>query len=99
MSQRIILQPDGRFAVFSTIVNDFILLDATVEEVIESRVAEEREKITASVHKIAARLSKGEAVYHQFTTTWDETIKLIEKQHGPDTPSLRWIRAKELNDG
>ena len=40
MPSQMIRQPNGRFALWSTIVDDFVLLDATADEMIRYRVAE-----------------------------------------------------------
>ena len=41
MGRQIIEQPNGKYAIWSTIVDDFILEDITVEEYIEFRIQEE----------------------------------------------------------
>lgn len=40
MARHVVLQPDGKYAVWSTISDNFLLLDATREEVIQEYMAD-----------------------------------------------------------
>ncbi len=76
MSWQIVKQPDDRYAVWSTVIDDFIIMDATKEEVIQEFVEAERERITDRVNDIIAKLERGEKPYHQFTKTFQELAAL-----------------------
>lgn len=83
MSNQIIQQPDGKFAVWSTVVDDFTLLDAKPSEIIEYFLEAEREVLTPRVQDICYRLSlqNGSKPYHQFTMSWEEACALRDRIH------------------
>ena len=74
MSQQIIRQPDGRYAVWSTIVEDFIVLDATTEDIVNHQTARDREENQRNVDRIVTALEAGEKPYFQFTMTWEKAL-------------------------
>lgn len=80
MAQQIMKQPDGRLAVFSTITDTFVLVDATPEEVIEWRAEEAAESARERTKTELGRVldATNEKPYRQFTMTWDEASRLHE---------------------
>jgi len=72
MGHQIIQQPDGKWAVWSTIVNDFIIEDATRAELIADRVSAACLDAIASVEKICDSLQAGGKPYHNRTMTYQE---------------------------
>lgn len=72
---QIIKQPDGRYAIWSSVTDDFDLTDMTPEEIVETWLADQRERLTASVSKIITALENGERPYCQFTMTWNEALR------------------------
>lgn len=91
MSRQIIKQPNGLYAQWSSVVDDFVMIDATPEDIIEDLLADERDNITARVHKIVADLDRGDKPYYQFTMTWNEAVRESIKHHGRDTEVTRMI--------
>ena len=83
MSRQIVKQPDGRYAVWSTVVDGFVLTDATPEDIIEDWVNQYRQEITSSVLHIIELLERGEKPYYQFTLSFDDCLKTIREVHGP----------------
>ena len=83
MGRQIIQQPDGQFAVWSSIVNDFILEDATAGEIIEEWVQEKREQIEKDVTETCKALLKGEKPYFQFTKTYAEACAFRDECRVP----------------
>ena len=81
MGQQIIKQPDGLYALFSSSVDDFVVLNATPQEIIDDWVEQERERLTKRVGEIVAELERGGKPYHQFTMTWDEAKAHIAMMH------------------
>lgn len=83
MGQQIIQQPDGKLAVFSTVVDAFIVVDATPEEIVEWRAEEAaeraREQTRRELDKVLAGDSRG--AYFQFAKTWEEAAEL-DREHG-----------------
>lgn len=59
MGRQIIKQPDGKFCVWSTIVDDFIIVDATPEEIIEIYIEEKSEEIKENVYEVVNLLNQG----------------------------------------
>lgn len=82
MGSQIIKQPNGKYAVFSSIVDDFMFYDATPEDVIGYFVEQEAKSIKNLVTLIIDGLTKGEKPYHQFTMTWPEALDWAKQVHG-----------------
>lgn len=82
MGQQIIKQPDGKYAVWSSIVDNFTYINCTPEEIIEVWVQEAREDITRMVTSKVEALNAGKQPYYQFTKTWEECLEEIESRHG-----------------
>ena len=78
MGKQIIEQPNGKYALWSSICDNFILLDATELDIIEELVAESRDDIERNVKRIIASLNAGGKPYYQFTKTWSEALSSIE---------------------
>ncbi|MFK0288329.1 hypothetical protein ACIQVL_48835 [Streptomyces sp. NPDC090499] len=74
MGQQIIKQPDGKLAVFSTVVDAFIVIDATPEEILDWRAEEAANEArrTAQRHLDHVLADEPERSYFQFTMTWEE---------------------------
>lgn len=85
MGQQIIQQPDGRLAVFSSVVDAFIVVDATPEEILEWRAeeaaAKERERTQRELDAVLA--GDPRRVYFQFTRTWEEASEM-DRQNAPE---------------
>ena len=78
MGRQIVKQPDGRFSIWSSIVDNFIITDCTKEEYIEMRIKEETEKIKKDLNEIFDNIENGKNSYFQFTKTYDECIEIIK---------------------
>lgn len=87
MATQIIPQPDGKYALFSTVSDGFIIYDATREQVVSyfgdkaRKVAEER---TRDIFRV---LDEGGEPYYQFGRKFEEAARL-HLQHGND-PHIR----------
>ena len=88
MGYQIIQQPNGKYAVWSTVVDDFVMVDATPEDIIQAWVDEQRDRTADTVHQVVKQLHDGEKPYYQFTQTFDECVERIRAWHGPTTQSL-----------
>lgn len=84
MGQQIIKQPDGKLAVFSSIVDAFIVVDATPEEILDWRAVEaaakERERTQRELDAVLA--GDPRRVYYQFARTWEEAAEM-DRQNAP----------------
>lgn len=78
MGQQIIKQPDGRLAVFSTVTDSFVVVDATPEEVIEWRAEEAAQEASERTEAELKRVldSAIDKPYRQFTLTWEEAARM-----------------------
>jgi hypothetical protein len=82
MSEMIIKQPDGKYAVWSNRVDAFTLIDATPDEIVEARLEGERRRVRERVNEIVAQLDRGEKPYGKRTDTWEEALEWYEHVHG-----------------
>ncbi len=89
MGHQIIKQPDGKFCVFSTVVDDFVMADATPAEIIEDYVEHERQRITEDVSRIVGQLEAQQKPYYQFTMTYEEACRKIDTVHGKDRSKIQ----------
>ena len=92
MGQQIVKQPNGKYAVWSSGVDDFILVNVEVCEIIEEFAEWERQKIIERVNSIVDALERGDKPYHQFTRSYDECVALIREHHGDDAESLELLQ-------
>lgn len=90
MGQQIIKQPNGKYALWSSIVTDFVLLDATPADIVDYMADNERENIERGVNRKVEMIERGEPAYFQFTMNWEEACAMAKECHGP-----RW----KLPDG
>ena len=90
MGQQIIKQPDGLFAVFSSITDTFTFVDGTAEEVVEffaeQAARDARRKVGHLVRLVAA--DQAREAYFQFAMTWDAALRL-DREHGGEV-HLDW---------
>lgn len=59
MSRRIVLKENGKFAYWSTIIDDWLLDDVTLQEIIDYRIREETEDIIKTITEIGDDLKAG----------------------------------------
>lgn len=78
MARQIIKQPDGKFALWSTIIEDFIFTDASPAQIIEFLCEEARTEITKTTNATCDKLNPGEQAYiYQFT--WEEAVEFVKR--------------------
>lgn len=84
MGQQIIRQPDGRLAVFSSITDTFVVVDATPEEILDWRAEEAAAKERARTQREldAVLASDPRRVYFQFAMSWEEASRLNRERGG-----------------
>ncbi|RAS59465.1 hypothetical protein C8D87_11477 [Lentzea atacamensis] len=79
MSQQILLQPNGKFAIYSSITDTIIAWDATAEEIVELTTTARQETRRVLGHVVAGEPHKA---YFQFTLTWEQAMKLDRENGG-----------------
>ncbi|QBJ94516.1 hypothetical protein D0Z67_29555 (plasmid) [Streptomyces seoulensis] len=85
MGHQIIKQPDGRLAVFSSVVDAFVVMDATPEELVEWYAQEAAQDARDRTQRLLDKLhSEGaQFVYGRRALTWEEASRMSE-EHGGD---------------
>lgn len=96
MSHQIIKQPNGRYSIWSTVVDHFVFVDGTPEEMIEYYCQKEREGIKRSVNERVKELESGATPYGQFTMDWDEAVEEAISCHGEDDNVIRLMRKENI---
>lgn len=79
---QIIKQPNGKYCIFSSVVDNVTHYDMTPQEIIDDWVNEYKEEITKKVTTIITKLDNNERPYHQFTQSYDEMLEFIESVYG-----------------
>lgn len=83
MGRQIVKQPNGLYAVWSSVVDNFIFLNYTSDQIIEAYVNERKEVIAKEVGETIAMLEEGIVKpYFQFTKSWTQCICTIEDSRG-----------------
>lgn len=82
MGRQIIKQPNGKFCIFSSIVDSVTFYHMEEQDIINEWVEESRKEIEKKVKEIIADLNEGKKPYYQFTKTYDEMLQTIKEIHG-----------------
>lgn len=91
MGHQIIKQPNGLYCLFSSVVDAFILLDATPQDIIDEWVNDYREQVTEKVKRIVSELETGGKPYHQFTMSFAEAVDSTIEHCGADCESIVYL--------
>lgn len=78
MARTIIEQPDGLYSVYSSVIDDFVYINSTIDEIIEAYIEDERENIKYRVAFEVERMKK----YPTSVMTYEEALKRIKEVHG-----------------
>jgi hypothetical protein len=82
MGWQIIRQPNLQYCVFSTVVDHFIVVNATEEELKEFYKTEAGNRGIEKVEDVLRKFDDGLKPYFQFTMTFEEAIETIKSIHG-----------------
>ncbi len=96
MSQQIIKQPNGLYAIYSTISNQFIFFNASPEDIVNEWVNQYRAEAYQAVDKIVKQLENGEKPYNQFTMSFDEAVDWIKVIYGENCHNIKVLKELEL---
>ena len=96
MGKQIIKQPNGKYAVWSSIVDDFVYADGDVDGLISFYMHEAKDRITRDVKEIISKLEKKQKPYYQFTMSFEMAIKTIQENHGENAESLVFLKEQEV---
>lgn len=92
MGRQIVKQLNDKYAIWSSSVDDFIVVDADVTDIIEYLVEEKAHQIAASVHKEIDSIDNGKSLYGSFTMLFNDCIESIREIHGDDAESLKHFK-------
>lgn len=82
MGRQIIKQPNGKFCIFSTIVDSVTFYHMEEQDIINEWVEEAKKEIEENVKKIISDLNQGKAPYRQYTMSYQEMLETIKDVHG-----------------
>lgn len=82
MSQQIIKQPNGKYCLFSSIVDNITHYDMTKEDIVEVWVEKARKDFEEKVGEVIEELDKKGKPYFQFTMSYDQILQAISKRYG-----------------
>lgn len=90
MGHQVIRQPDGKLAVWSTIVDDFVLFDCTPEDIATFYADEARQKAFDDWMGACQRAAEtGTSGRYQFAMDWSAAQRLRTEIHGrPFDPAV-----------
>ncbi|MEV0616164.1 hypothetical protein AB0I81_22815 [Nonomuraea sp. NPDC050404] len=93
MGNQIIRQPTGKFAIFCSVTDTIIVLDATKREVVEWFARRAAEAARRDARRNVEHVAAGEprTAYFQFAMSWEEALAQDRKHQGD-----AW---KEFRDG
>jgi len=80
MSREIVKQPNGLYCIFSSIVDDVIVYDATPEELIKFRIEEETETIKKYITETIKSLNEG----NSRSMPYEELCRIVKIHHNKD---------------
>lgn len=75
MARCIFKQPDGKYAEYSTIVDSFVTLDATKEELIQIARQEAADEAEERLNMVLERVDNSKNNSSWPTLTWEEAVK------------------------
>lgn len=84
MSWQIIKQPNGKYCIFSSIVDNVVYYEGTKEQILNAYIEDSKKTITEKVNGIFDDLENGKKPYNQFTMSFNKMIHWIETSHGEE---------------
>lgn len=82
MGRQIIKQPNGKYCIFSSIVDNVTHYDMTEKDIVKENVSEYKKKIIIEVKEIIEKLEAGSKPYLQSTLSYDDMLGQIKEIHG-----------------
>lgn len=82
MGRQIVKQPNGKYCLFSSVVDSVTYYNMSAEEIVEVWTEEAKKEYERKVKEVIEQLEAGGKPYYQFTKTFDECIQTIKEVHG-----------------
>lgn len=96
---QIIKQPNGLYCLFSSNEDDFVLFNATPEEIVEELASDYRKEMEEKVQKIIEKLGAGGKPYYQFTKSFQDALERVKMVHGKNAESLKMWKEIQNESG
>lgn len=84
MGHQIIKQPNGKYAIWSDVVDHFILVHCDEQDIVDYYVEKQTKSLKENVAEEIAALERGEKPHAQFTKTFEEALDWIREVHGTE---------------
>lgn len=96
MANQIVKQPNGKYAIYSSSVDDFIAVDCeNIQEIVDFFVESEKRFWNDRVRRIVGMLNNGEFPYGgSMTMSFQDCVNAIREIHGSDAESLKMLGVK-----
>lgn len=88
MGKCIVKQPNGMYAVWSTVVDDFVLMDATLDEVAASFIEDRVRDVMRNMRRYRVELAERGST-SMMGRTWDSCIEDIQEGKGEEVAKQR----------
>jgi len=79
---QIIKQPNGKYCLFSSVIDKVTYYDCTPKEIVDIHKEEAISGIEDKVMGIIKKLDSNENPYYQFTLKYEDMLNTIKKIHG-----------------
>lgn len=80
MAHQIIKQPNGKFGLWSSIVDDYVLINADKEDIVKYELCIKKKELEMFIGDRISRLNQG--VQFPFCYNWDSSLNQIKEIHG-----------------
>lgn len=105
MPHAIVKQPNGRYAIWSSIVDDFLLLGASPEEAMLDELdnpyytdyAGGKDALRADLRKELENIATNGRAW-KWAPTWDEAVAIIRELHGNELAEKRTTQSLRGED-
>jgi hypothetical protein len=82
MGWQIIKQPNEKYCIFSSIVDNVVYFDGTPDQILNAFIESETANIRKRVIETINALDRGGKPYLQFTMSFDDMVSTIRQIHG-----------------
>jgi len=79
MAWQVIKQPNGRFLIFSSIVDMILFRDCSRAQIEALYIEDSRQKQQYAITRLMDTIERGENPYFQFALSYEEAIKADKK--------------------
>jgi hypothetical protein len=88
MGRAYMKQPNGKYAIWSTVVDDFICLDATWDEVVELEKQDAIDRVVRDMERIAVGV-EATGTSSRVGNSWESCLARVRMLHGDKKAALR----------